>query len=119
MGSVLERSKWTIGAERCRSAREAHRQRHVLTSLAESGQQTPIVVVVAPDNSETLPGNRRPQTHCRAPATGPRHRRSHGLAMSETEAQCCALFSLLEQRKTAIERALAALSEVTPRYLRP
>jgi ParB family transcriptional regulator, chromosome partitioning protein len=32
--------------------REPHRQRHLLASLAESGQQTPIVVVVAKDNSE-------------------------------------------------------------------
>jgi ParB/RepB/Spo0J family partition protein len=32
--------------------REPHRQRHLLASLAESGQQTPIVVVVAHDNSE-------------------------------------------------------------------
>jgi len=32
--------------------REPHRQRHLLASLAESGQQTPIVVVVANDNSE-------------------------------------------------------------------
>ena len=32
--------------------REPHRQRHLLASLAESGQQTPIVVVVAKDNNE-------------------------------------------------------------------
>jgi ParB family transcriptional regulator, chromosome partitioning protein len=32
--------------------REPHRQRHLLASLAESGQQTPIVVVVAKDSSE-------------------------------------------------------------------
>jgi ParB/RepB/Spo0J family partition protein len=32
--------------------REPHRQRHLLASLAESGQQTPIVVVVSKDNSE-------------------------------------------------------------------
>jgi ParB family chromosome partitioning protein len=32
--------------------REPHRQRRLLASLAESGQQTPIVVVVANDNSE-------------------------------------------------------------------
>jgi ParB family chromosome partitioning protein len=30
--------------------REPHRQRHLLASLAESGQQTPIVVVIAKDN---------------------------------------------------------------------
>src|SRR5438477_10136696 len=29
--------------------REPHRQRHLLASLAESGQQTPIVVIVCPD----------------------------------------------------------------------
>ena len=32
--------------------REPHRQRHLLASLAESGQQTPIVVVRTKDNSE-------------------------------------------------------------------
>src|SRR6266702_6495757 len=32
--------------------REPHRQRHLLASLAESGQQTPIIVVVSEDNSE-------------------------------------------------------------------
>jgi ParB/RepB/Spo0J family partition protein len=32
--------------------REPHRQRRLLASLAESGQQTPIVVVVSPDNRE-------------------------------------------------------------------
>jgi ParB family transcriptional regulator, chromosome partitioning protein len=32
--------------------REPHRQRRLLASLAESGQQTPIVVVLAQDNSE-------------------------------------------------------------------
>jgi ParB/RepB/Spo0J family partition protein len=32
--------------------REPHRQRHLLASLAESGQQTPIVVVVSNDDSE-------------------------------------------------------------------
>jgi len=32
--------------------REPHRQRRLLASLAESGQQTPIVVVVSKDNSE-------------------------------------------------------------------
>jgi ParB family chromosome partitioning protein len=32
--------------------REPHRQRHLLASLAESGQQTPIVVVVSKDNGE-------------------------------------------------------------------
>jgi ParB family chromosome partitioning protein len=32
--------------------REPHRQRHLLASLAESGQQTPIVVVISKDNSE-------------------------------------------------------------------
>jgi ParB family chromosome partitioning protein len=32
--------------------REPHRQRRLLASLAESGQQTPIVVVVSQDNSE-------------------------------------------------------------------
>jgi ParB family chromosome partitioning protein len=31
--------------------REPHRQRHLLASLAESGQQTPIVVVIAKDNN--------------------------------------------------------------------
>jgi ParB family transcriptional regulator, chromosome partitioning protein len=33
-------------------AREPHRQRRLLASLAESGQQTPIVVVLSNDNSE-------------------------------------------------------------------
>ena len=33
-------------------AREPHRQRHLLASLVESGQQTPIVVVVSTDNRE-------------------------------------------------------------------
>src|ERR1019366_1008530 len=32
--------------------REPHRQRHLLASLAESGQQTPIVVVVSKDNPD-------------------------------------------------------------------
>jgi ParB family transcriptional regulator, chromosome partitioning protein len=32
--------------------REPHRQRRLLASLAESGQQTPIIVVVPQDNSE-------------------------------------------------------------------
>ena len=32
--------------------REPHRQRHLLASLPESGQQTPIVVVVSEDNGE-------------------------------------------------------------------
>ena len=32
--------------------REPHRQRRLVASLAESGQQTPIVVVVSKDNSE-------------------------------------------------------------------
>jgi ParB/RepB/Spo0J family partition protein len=32
--------------------REPHRQRHLLASLAESGQQTPIVVVIAKDNKD-------------------------------------------------------------------
>jgi ParB family transcriptional regulator, chromosome partitioning protein len=32
--------------------REPHRQRHLLASLAESGQQTPIVVVVAKDDND-------------------------------------------------------------------
>ena len=32
--------------------REPHRQRHLLASLAESGQQTPIVVVVSKDDGE-------------------------------------------------------------------
>jgi len=32
--------------------REPHRQRHLLASLAESGQQTPIVVVIAKDNND-------------------------------------------------------------------
>jgi ParB family transcriptional regulator, chromosome partitioning protein len=32
--------------------REPHRQRHLLASLAESGQQTPIVVVIAKDENE-------------------------------------------------------------------
>jgi ParB-like chromosome segregation protein Spo0J len=32
--------------------REPHRQRRLLASLAESGQQTPIVVVVCKDNRE-------------------------------------------------------------------
>ena len=32
--------------------REPHRQRRLLASLAESGQQTPIVVVVSQDNSQ-------------------------------------------------------------------
>ena len=32
--------------------REPHRQRHLLASLAENGQQTPIVVVVSKDDSE-------------------------------------------------------------------
>jgi len=32
-------------------AREPHRQRHLLASLAESGQQTPIVVVIAKDDN--------------------------------------------------------------------
>jgi ParB/RepB/Spo0J family partition protein len=32
--------------------REPHRQRHLLASLAESGQQAPIVVVVSKDNNE-------------------------------------------------------------------
>jgi ParB family chromosome partitioning protein len=32
--------------------REPHRQRRLLASLAESGQQTPIVVVVSKDNGE-------------------------------------------------------------------
>jgi ParB family chromosome partitioning protein len=32
--------------------REPHRQRHLLASLADSGQQTPIVVVVSKDNGE-------------------------------------------------------------------
>ena len=32
--------------------REPHRQRRLLASLAESGQQTPIIVVVSPDHRE-------------------------------------------------------------------
>src|SRR5271168_3926097 len=32
--------------------REPHRERHLLASLAENGQQTPIVVVISKDNSE-------------------------------------------------------------------
>jgi len=32
--------------------REPHRQRHLLASLAESGQQTPIVVVIAKDDND-------------------------------------------------------------------
>jgi len=32
--------------------REPHRQRHLLASLAESGQQTPIVVVIAKENKD-------------------------------------------------------------------
>jgi ParB family chromosome partitioning protein len=32
--------------------REPHRQRHLLASLAENGQQTPIVVVVSKDDAE-------------------------------------------------------------------
>ena len=32
--------------------REPHRQRHLLASLAESGQQTPIVVVLSNDNTD-------------------------------------------------------------------
>src|SRR5205814_10366361 len=32
--------------------REPHRQRRLLASLADSGQQTPIVVVISPDNSQ-------------------------------------------------------------------
>ena len=32
--------------------REPHRQRRLLASLADSGQQTPIVVVVSQDNSQ-------------------------------------------------------------------
>jgi ParB/RepB/Spo0J family partition protein len=33
--------------------REPHRQRHLLASLAESGQQTPVVVVVSKDNTDS------------------------------------------------------------------
>ena len=33
--------------------REPHRQRHLLASLAESGQQTPIVVVVSKDDNQS------------------------------------------------------------------
>ncbi len=32
--------------------RQPHRQRHLMASLAESGQQTPIVVVLSPDNRD-------------------------------------------------------------------
>ena len=32
--------------------REPHRQRHLLASLAENGQQTPIVVVASKDDAE-------------------------------------------------------------------
>jgi ParB family transcriptional regulator, chromosome partitioning protein len=32
--------------------REPHRQRHLLASLAESGQQTPVVVVVSKADSD-------------------------------------------------------------------
>ena len=58
--------------------REPHRQRRLLASLADSGQQTPIVVVAA-GPAGPLPGDRRPQAHRRARATGPGHGRSHGL----------------------------------------
>ena len=32
--------------------REPHRQRHLLASLAESGQQTPVVVVAVKDDND-------------------------------------------------------------------
>ena len=39
--------------------REPHRQRHLLASLAESGQQTPIIVVIAGDSYLVIDGHKR------------------------------------------------------------
>ncbi len=58
--------------------REPQRQRRLLASLADSGQQTPIVVVAAAD-AGSLPGDRWAQAHRRAGATRPGYGRSYGL----------------------------------------
>jgi len=57
--------------------RQPHLQRRLLASLAEAGQQTPIVVVLSPDQRDrylVIDGHKRG-----APATGPGHSRSHRL----------------------------------------
>jgi hypothetical protein len=60
-------------------AREPHRQRRLLASLAASGQQTPIVVIASPDHPQrylVIDGHKR---IAGAGTTGPGHGGSHGL----------------------------------------
>ena len=52
--------------------RHPARQRRLVASLAEVGQQTPIIVI---ETARPLSGHRRSQAHHRTPATGPRHGR--------------------------------------------
>src|SRR6266481_6178892 len=65
--------------------RQPRRQQYLIASLAESGQQTPIVVVRAPDHRDRYLVIDA-QAHRGAAATGPGHGRSHRLGDGEAEA---------------------------------
>ena len=95
--------------------REPHRQRHLLASLAESGQQTPIVVVIAKDD-----GNRYLVIDC--------HKRIAALrqlgrdtveatvwSMSEAEALVLSRCQRMSPQESAIEQGWL-LSEMEQRF---
>ena len=88
--------------------REPHRQRRLLASLAESGQQTPIVVVRRQRQQRALPGDRRPQAHRRAPATGPGHGRSHGLGDERSRSSAAVAVAALQPAGKRAGTRLAA-----------
>src|ERR1022692_2048542 len=85
--------------------RSPQRQRQLLASLAESGQQTPIVVV-APAGA--LPGVRWLPTHRGAPATGPGHRGSGGLAAERGRGSAAGPFTTLVRTRNRTGARLAA-----------
>ena len=100
--------------------REPQRQRHLLASLAETGQQTPIVVVLAEDNSATQTNPRYLviDGHKRIAALQQLGRDTVDTtvwAMSEAEALLLDRTLRLSQQETALEQGWLLL-EMEQRY---
>jgi len=95
--------------------REAHRQRRLLASLADGGQQTPIVVVVSQDNPEryvVIDGYKRIAA---LEQLGRDTVKATVWAMSEAEALLLDRTLRLSQQETALEQGWL-LQEMEQRY---
>ena len=95
--------------------RDPHRQRHLLASLADSGQQTPIVVVVSTDNPQryvVIDGYKRIAA---LQQLGRDTVKATVWAMSEAEALLLDRTMRLSQQETALEQGWL-LSEMDRRF---